>query len=168
MSDQPDQIEIKVTDVATEPKSANHDRIRYSYWIVTINTNKVYTGTEEDYPRMLSLLKGAIEALFEHVNIHHAIKFKPADIAAGAKFTAEYIKWMDMQYTTEIGGEQSRLHAHFTLKVGHFSHIALDTRGIAKFVSTYMGLPFVYVNFRRIPKVDEAVLENYLRKNPLK
>jgi len=150
-----------VTDAETAAQ-ARRKHLRWSQYLITINTQQVW---DPDNEQVQLVYAGLLRALNQIV--------KPADVGAlitvleqGHSLTPEYVKEVTLNAGVEKQGKNGRLHAHITVKVAHYTRVKLNYDEIKDVVKRETGLPNIYFHSRVFtqPNQLEHALNNYLQK----
>lgn len=146
-----------LADTTIQKAPPQKERVRYSSWLVTINSNlPVRTGDEPGVDIAKQDLQTIYSKLFaEDGGIVRFIQYK--EDGKGE----EYIDQVDVQGNMEVGSVRFNLHLHAILSIKHRTRIQMDYKGVKRAVQEVA--PF-YVNFSPFPN-SFAYMLDYINKN---
>jgi len=168
----------KIKKKSKEPKEEKKPReqkkkLNSSNYMITINTNKSFTGEEESFPGIRSKFKDAIDLAFELQTIVSSkmIILRDKAIKRGDKFDSEFIKSINVQKCIEIGPDTKKLHSHVLLSIKHYTLVAIDLPTIKRLFMTslkdwYKEDEGVYCSYI-CGRDSKANFEFYIKKNDL-
>jgi hypothetical protein len=139
--------EPKTESTFIDEKNKNQEqkkkRIKYSNWFVTVNPNIVMDVGDKRYKKYYETFKKTLDAIFDKKKIHNFIEIKNTT----DKFDDQYIKNINVHYTTEFGEKNRNLHGHAMIEIKHYTLLRL--------------------NYEKIRKTVKAILvkENYMKDN---
>lgn len=163
-------IQVETTDLGVRIAniaSRNKDKIKHSGFLITINTNYNPKQNEGNATECAEKLRSAVyDLLHDTDKLEKIIKF----LIPGHTFSREYIKKVQGEFVIERGrhSKGSRIHAHATLHIDHYSKIHLDIPKIKEVLLPYFAdgctcdIKNLYINVRAIR--NDLGLRNYLRK----
>lgn len=135
-------------------------KLRYSAWIITINTNKEYNGKNDPaLKKFKKCLYEVAENMFDFFKV----------MEAGVKVTNEE-KFPNLPTVipkVEVGKKFHRIHGHLRVVIKHRSKIHVNTAKIAEFVDKCMNRRGTYVNqklFTTPTDYSEENIQAYLEK----
>lgn len=151
-------MDDKTTKRDKEDKKKQNDLRHSNYWI-TINTNKRFTGYEEDYQEFVDKFRAVIEEIFDK-DLKRYVKINKPDHA----YNTQYFKDVSSEAVIEKGGKNNTIHAHIMVKFAHRTSITLDYGDIRNKVMNEMGLDSLFMSNKLFRRADDN-LERYLYKD---
>lgn len=159
-SNTPPPVSVK-GEILTKSGNKKQLKLRHSNYLITINTNKRYTGFEEHFNAKEVELQNAIEAIFNDTsNLVKIVTFKDTT----HNFTRKHIKNINVDYALELAPNTSTLHAHVALYISHYSSIKIDYALMKKLLLEQLKLENIYINNRVCSSSEKNILE-YIYKN---
>jgi hypothetical protein len=137
---------------------------RWSNFFLTINTNKRFYKTEENYPVYKHKLTEVIDTfLGNKKNIVHFIKHTDGQL------NFSDIKKISVESVLELGPKTRTLHAHVLIKIFHRTNIRLDPLQIQSVILEAFNededthLENIYINIRASSNQSDNILR-YMSK----
>lgn len=142
------------------------EKVFYSTWLVTVNTNKAPQGNtpaevRADAKRLAAKVERLTAALWSAESMAAgAVKF----LIKGHSFTTDYILKAEAEYAVEIGEVLQRIHSHSLVSIEHRSKIHLDYEYIRRFFIENSDGEFtnIHLDVKFVPGRQNAL--QYLRK----
>lgn len=160
----PPKLNIKVeSQVLDKPKTKEEQKVkqlRHSNFFITINTNKRFTGNEEDYEEFIEKFKNSIDNQFTNDNIVNLIKVQNEE----HELSEKYIKNIDIQSAIELGPATGTVHSHILVKIAHYTNVRLEYQHFKETIMKDMGLKNIFMNIKLYRNAGDR-LETYLNKN---
>lgn len=153
-------VESKVLDKPKTKEQQKIKQLRHSNFFITINTNKRYTGNEEDYEEFIEKFKNSIDNQFTNDNIVNLIKVQNEE----HELSEKYIKNIDIQSAIELGPTTGTIHSHILVKIAHYTNVRLEYQYFKEQIMKDMGLKNIFMNVKLYRNANDT-LERYLFKN---
>jgi len=127
-------------------------KLKYSNFMVTINTNKCM-HTQEDYAQYAPMLRVLVRRMVTDEGMARVIKFIGAP-AATHSWSPEWIHRSRADFTIEVGGQKRCLHTHLILRIEHVSRIQVNRAGVKSFFAQHP-------DFHANPHIDIKLLKGH-------
>lgn len=142
---------------------------KHSGFLITVNTQIKPTSSEEARA-LADVLEESMKEAFDEDNIQDIVEF--IDEASTHGWSTKYIESVHGEFTVELGKDPkgSRIHAHATIHIDHYSKIRINQATLREFLTDYLSdhsdLPIkkIHLNIRHIS--EDSNLQRYLRKGP--
>lgn len=146
-------------------------RIKFSGFFITVNTNKKFDRANDDLDKWDEKFQKAICKLFSSIdnykNILQINKNKNKKYINDT-FSKDYIKSIKLNdWSTEIGPNEHRLHAHIVLSIRHFTLIHINVGFVTEFFKKILELPGLYINVRTFTNAKMSLID-YINKDSKK
>lgn len=128
-------------------------KIRYSNYLITINTNKSFSVKHPQRQYYIQRLHKTMDIMSKNLKKYFDIQ---------DEWDKNWIKNISFNYTIEIGRQKKMLHTHLNLKIHHYSYITLRGDKMKRDFEKLMDLKSSYFN-SKIIKTGGSI-EKYLLK----
>jgi len=96
-----------------------------SNFLVTVNTNKQFTGNEDTYDQVKTRFASALDQVFGQ-NVAELIRLTDKAAERGDLKNGKFIKSIEIQKCIEIAPKTNKLHAHILIAIGHYTLLRYD------------------------------------------
>ena len=157
---------------STQGRSYNRGRrLAHSAWLITVNTNKEFHGTEDNFQEEYDRIKGVIDQVFGNESLSkNASKYFPIRRSgaynaktADHQYNNSYIKNIKVEITSELGGERSLLHFHIVVWISHWTYLNIAIPTIRTDLQQLYGQS-LYINMKRLHTSSVTKAREYIRK----
>lgn len=145
-------------------------RLAHSRWLITINTNQVFYGTEDNFQSEYDRIRGVIDKLFVTELGHNAPRFFPIkrsgafyDRTKEHRYTNQYIKGIRSRIAGEIGTQKNCLHFHIVVEIQHYTYLNIAVATIRNDLVKEYGKN-LFVNVKALRGNSRDIAEQYIQK----
>lgn len=152
---------IKPPPVSFENIEVSRKKTYYSQWHILVNSN---VNTKD--PLIIDELSSCLKTGFEKAFTERA---EDIFIIQGGGWDSDTVDDMKIQYATEIGDNENRVHLHGLVQVNHHANVRIDGKMIQVILREYCmtsdQIKNIFVRVKWVP--TSRPLEDYIGKNPL-
>lgn len=130
--------------MSEKPRSKN---IKYSGFLLTINTNQKFTGHEINFRETVESFMNAVSDMYKVDGLKSIIKCKDTTVDINTLWNNnEIIKDISINSTPELGPSSQCLHIHSNIIISHYTKIHLDKDAIQSYMKE-KGFSGCHVHF---------------------
>tara|TARA_B100000579_G_scaffold434498_1_gene455529 strand:+ start:1313 stop:1939 length:627 start_codon:yes stop_codon:yes gene_type:complete len=105
-------------------------RLHESYFLVTLNTNQQMKSVDEEIGK--KIVCDTLDKLKTSSSVSGYLKMGPKNSHYGRDLYRDVVQSYEFHGNAEIGEKLHRLHAHFRLKIHHYSQLQIDMPELTK------------------------------------
>ena len=157
------KINVGDPALAAVPKAkklgVNTQRVKYSNFLLTVNTNQPIQPASAEYEPYVRRFKGVLNRVLGGENILRYLTYKEAGGSPDKIFS------INCETTIEAGGARNpSVHAHSVVQIKHHTLLHLDQMKMRHVIQRAMATPGkVHLNVRSLPRNARVDLESALR-----
>lgn len=136
------------------------ERKVWSNAFITINPNKSFNGTEDDFESYKKTFADVITRVFSLKGIEQIWRVQEG---APGPFEAIMVS-TSVDAVLEIGERDSKLHAHVLVKVSHRSKLSIDNKIMRSYLCKYLEVDKIHLDVK-IDRSASRSIEDYIHKH---